>query len=66
VLFYYLIERGVEPSSWRGLVWLLSAFGIVLSPEQTEAILAAGAALAGLIGVFTRDREAAAGPWGPR
>ncbi|MEN9543908.1 MAG: hypothetical protein RLZZ598_741 [Pseudomonadota bacterium] len=62
----YLVDRVREPSAWRGLVWLLAALGVALSPEQVEAILAAGAAVAGLIGVFTCDRTSAAGPWGPR
>jgi len=61
-----LAGRVREPSSWRGLVWLLAALGVALSPEQVEAVMAAGAAFAGLIGVFTTDRTSAVGPWGPR
>ncbi len=46
-----------EPSTWRGLVWLLTAGGLVLSPEQQAAIIGAGAAIAGLIGVFFTDTQ---------
>lgn len=52
-----LLQRLSEPSTWRGLIMLSSAFGVVLSPEQTDAIVAAGMALAGLIGVFTGDSK---------
>lgn len=51
----FLLDRLREPSRWRGVVWLLSAAGILLSPEQAAAVMAAGAAAAGLVGVFTRD-----------
>ena len=51
----FLLDRLREPSSWRGVVWLLSAAGIMLSPEQAAAVMAAAAATAGLVGVFTRD-----------
>jgi hypothetical protein len=44
--------QGQSPSSWRGLVMILSACGVALSPETSAAIIAAGMALSGLIGVF--------------
>lgn len=44
--------QGAQPSTWRGLVMILSACGVVLSPETSAAIIAAGMALSGLIGVF--------------
>lgn len=43
-----------EASTWRGLVWIVSAFGVVLEPDEQNAIVAAGMAVAGLIGVFWR------------
>lgn len=52
-----LLARAAEPSTWRGLVWLFAALGLTLSPEQASSIIAAGAALAGAIGVLTRDRR---------
>ena len=51
----YLLERAKEPSTWRGLVMLLTALGVSVSPEFTNTIVAAGTGLAGLIGVLTKD-----------
>lgn len=45
-----------EPSTWRGIVWLLTATGVALDEEQANAIEIAGAGLAGLISVFWKDK----------
>ena len=47
-----LIEQLKQPSTWRGLVLLSSAFGFAVRPDVGEAIIAAGLALSGLIGVL--------------
>ena len=47
-----------EPSTWRGLVWLLTAAGLAVSPDQQAAIAAAGMAIAGAIGAFFPDQRA--------
>ena len=52
----YLLERLSEASTWRGLVALATAVGVTLSPEQMNAIVGAGLALIGLLGVFTKDK----------
>jgi hypothetical protein len=52
----YLLERGKEASTWRGLVAFLTAVGVGISPEQGEAIIAVGLAMIGAIGVFARDK----------
>lgn len=52
----YFLDRLREPSTWRGILALLTAAGVALSPEQGEAIIAAGLALIGLVGVFTKDK----------
>ncbi len=51
----WLTARLREPSTWRGLIWLLTAFGVTLRPEVWEQITAVGMATAGLIGVLTRE-----------
>ena len=51
----YLLDRAKEPSTWRGLVLILTAFGTALSPDQKEAIVAGGLGLAGLLGALTKD-----------
>lgn len=45
-----------EPSTWRGLIWLLTALGVSLNPEQQAALIAFGMAAAGLIGVVFLDQ----------
>jgi len=51
----YILARAKEPSTWRGLVLLLTAAGVPLAPAMAEAIISAGLAVAGLIGVVTPD-----------
>jgi len=51
----WLIDRAKERSTWIGLTALLTAIGVGLSPEQIEAIITAGLALAGAIATFTKD-----------
>ena len=51
----YLLERLKEPSTWRGLLALLTAVGVKLHPEMQEAILATGLALIGMINVFRKE-----------
>jgi hypothetical protein len=53
----WLITRLREGSTWRGLIWLLTVAGITLRPEQAEALIVAGMALAGLLGVFMQDKK---------
>lgn len=53
-LIAFALDRAKERSTWVGLIGLLSAVGVALSPDQVEAISAAGVALAGVVGMFTR------------
>jgi hypothetical protein len=52
----WILSRLQESSTWRGLVWLLTALGITVSPELADKIAIAGMALAGLIGIITKER----------
>lgn len=52
----YLIERAKEPSTWRGLILILTAIGVPVAPDLGEAIVSVGLAIAGLIGVATPDK----------
>ena len=49
------IPRLEQPSTWRGLTLVITACGVALKPDQAEAIGVAGAAFAGLLGVFLPD-----------
>jgi len=51
----WLIARLKEPSTYRGLVWLLTACGISLAPDVWESITAVGMAIAGLLGVILKE-----------
>lgn len=51
----WMLRRLREPSTWRGLIWLATVAGLSLRPDQAEAIVTAGMALAGLLGVFLAD-----------
>jgi hypothetical protein len=47
-----------EPSTWRGIIRVAMALGIFsLSADQQEAIVVAGLALSGLLGVFFKDES---------
>ncbi len=52
----YIVDRLQEASTWRGIMAFLTGVGVVISPDQVEAIVAAGLAIVGLLGVFTRDK----------
>ena len=52
----YMIERLKEPSTWRGIVLLLTAIGVPVAPAMADAIVSVGLAIAGLIGVATPDK----------
>ena len=52
----FILARGKEASTWRGLVALLTAVGVSISPDQADAIVALGLAVIGAIGVFTADK----------
>lgn len=53
---FYILQRLKERSSWIGIISAIAAFGVLLSPEQQEAIAAAGIAIAGLITALTKDK----------
>jgi hypothetical protein len=53
----FILARGREASTWRGIVALVTAAGIAISPEQGEAIVALGLAVIGAIGVFFADKN---------
>jgi hypothetical protein len=52
---WYILDRLSETSTWRGILALLTAAGIALSPEQASAITAAGLATIGVVGAFFPD-----------
>ena len=51
----YLLARLKEASTWRGIALLLTAFGVQIAPDVQDAVISAGVAVAGAIGVFLPD-----------
>lgn len=51
----YILDRMKEPSTWRGLILVVTSFGIKLSPDQIEAITFTGLLLAGFLGAALPD-----------
>ncbi|MEO5346733.1 MAG: hypothetical protein H7834_10205 [Magnetococcus sp. YQC-9] len=51
----YFLDRCREPSTWRGITMLLTAFGVSLSPDTINDVIAVGTGLTGLIGVISGD-----------
>lgn len=54
-VFNYVVDRLGESSTWRGIVFILTAVGLKLDPEQGAAIAAAGLAVVGAINVFRKE-----------
>lgn len=56
----YLLARLKESSTWRGIILLITAAGATISPEQAEAIVTLGIAVAGAVAVLFPDSKQAA------
>ena len=54
-MFTYIFSRLKERSTWRGLIALATACGATIETVLAEQIIAAGMAIAGLVGVLTKD-----------
>ncbi len=53
----YLIAQLQQPSTWRGLVMLVTGiFGFHVSPDIATSIIAAGVSVAGVIGAIIPDK----------
>lgn len=55
----WIKARAGERSTWLGLVTILSAAGVALTPEQSSAIVTAATAIFGAIFAFTADKPKA-------
>lgn len=53
----WLLKRLKEPSTWRGIIFIVTISGINFTPEQTESIITAGVALIGVIEVFRKEEK---------
>lgn len=53
----WILRQLKQPSTWRGITWLLTIVGIGLNPEQIEAVAVAGMAVVGLIEVLINEEK---------
>lgn len=53
----YILQRLKEPSTWRGIILILTSAGVGIEPAMADAIISAGIGLAGVIGVVTADKK---------
>ena len=56
-LFTWLVGRARERSTWLGIASLAGAMGVVFTPDQLDAVIAALMGVAGAIAVFTADEK---------
>jgi len=56
-MFAFILNRLKEASTWRGLILMITAAGVAVSDTQQVAIIAAGIALAGVVGAFLPDKK---------
>lgn len=53
----WIFARASEPSTWRGVLGLLTGMGVMLSPEYIAYIVAAGSAGIGAINVVRKEQQ---------
>lgn len=57
MLKLYVVNRAKEASTWRGVIMLLTAVGLKITPEMADAIISVGIAVAGLVGILLPDSK---------
>ena len=50
-----LLNRFSQESTWRGLIAVLTAFGVTMDPTQANAIMATGLFMIGTINLAKND-----------
>jgi hypothetical protein len=55
-IWQYILARGQEPTTWRGLILIATALGAKLNPVHVEAIVTAGLFLAGIVAVSVPEK----------
>lgn len=54
---HFILNRAYERSTWLGIVSIATALGLTLTELQSEAVIAAGMSIAGVIAAFTGDKK---------
>ncbi len=55
----YILQLLKQPSTYKGLVLILGAVGLVISPEQAQSIVAAAIAILGVWEAFRNEKKPA-------
>ena len=55
--YKWIRARLSEPSTYRGITWLLTAIGITVNPPLAAAIAAVGMAAVGIIDAIKADEK---------
>lgn len=55
----WIVNRLKEKSTWRGVIAVLTAVGVGLSPDQKEAIIVLGVAAIGVFEAFFKEPQSA-------
>ena len=53
----FILARLKERTTWIGIITIITAAGVSISPEQISAIAGAGTAIVGAILAFTADPD---------
>ena len=56
-MWNWVLDRFKERSTWIGIISIITAAGVVITPEQIEGITTAGVAIVGAILTFTKDAK---------
>lgn len=54
----YMVQRLKEPTTWQGIVTIVTGFGVAISPELSASIVAVGVAAFGIVSVVIKERGA--------
>lgn len=50
-----ILERLAQESTWRGIITVIGAFGVAVSPELANHIIAGALAIVGIINIAKKD-----------
>jgi len=53
----YIVTQFRDPLTWRGLILIMTAGGITISPQHSEALTVAGLFFAGLVAVISKENH---------
>lgn len=56
-MFKTILEYLSQQSTWKGIIGIVTAAGVAISPELSAAIVAAGMAAIGLINVVRNEKS---------